>query len=57
MTTRETLSIYALCRECALEFGTILAMKEHAYQTGHVVIGTEESRIIVKRNPHHVFSA
>lgn len=57
MTSRETLSCYALCRECAQEFVTILAMREHANQTGHVVIGTEENRIIVKRGRHHVFTA
>jgi hypothetical protein len=57
MMSRETLSVYALCRECAKEFGTTLAMREHAYLTGHVVIGTEENRIIVKRGPNHVFAA
>lgn len=46
----ELLSRYAMCRECALEFGTVELMQEHADRTGHVIIGTEENRIIVKRN-------
>lgn len=52
MIREETLSIYAMCRECALEFGSIsqwYQMKEHVrLNPGHVIIGTEQIRIIVK---------
>jgi hypothetical protein len=50
MKSTELMSMYAMCRECALEFGTYAAMQQHANKTSHVVIGTEERRIIVKKD-------
>lgn len=50
MKSTELLSMYAMCRECALEFGNYAAMQHHANQTGHVIIGTEERRMIVKKD-------
>ena len=49
MIARVKLSMYGTCRECAKEFGKLYLMKKHSEETGHVVIGTESHRIIIKK--------
>ena len=52
MRKHETISYYAMCRECAKEFGTeedFCRMYQHVKDfPGHVIIGTEQNRFIIK---------
>lgn len=52
----ELLSVHAMCRECAKEFSALSklpvfykAIQKHLKENpGHVVIGTEQTRVIFK---------